>query len=142
MAITDLLFLNLPIIIPDVFLLFSIYSLCFSLLSQAELATAKHHAELMAQVEQLNLLTESNRLMRQERITVENELRESKEKLHSLECVVDPLKEELEAVRTDKANLETAQVSLREELECWKKRCTRLIERQEKLDPEVFKKAW
>lgn len=96
----------------------------------------------MAQMEQLNLLTESNRLMRQERITVENELRQTQERMHALERMVDPLKEELEAVRSDKANLETAQISLRDELECWKKRCTRLIERQEKLDPEVFKKAW
>ncbi|XP_054923747.1 nucleoprotein TPR-like isoform X2 [Dermacentor andersoni] len=98
------------------------------------------HAELLRKVEMVQLLTESNRALRDER----TELVDSKQQLEGrcaqLERELGPLREEVRS-RAAQAEALQADVSfLRTEVQRWQQRTNQLLEQSSRTDPEAFRK--
>ncbi|XP_018651424.1 putative tpr [Schistosoma mansoni] len=109
----------------------------------AELAmeTARKHSEVMERVEQLNLVTESNRLLRHEREVLRSKLSDAENQLAKLNDEVGPLKQSNSDLIAQKDILIYDKRSLEEERDRWKERCSRLVETAQRMDPEQYRLA-
>ncbi|VDQ03924.1 unnamed protein product [Trichobilharzia regenti] len=109
----------------------------------AELAleTSRKHSEVMERVEQLNLVTESNRLLRHEREILRSKLSEAEDQLAKLNKEIDPLKQSNSDLIAQKDIFISDKRSLEEERDRWKERCSRLVETAQRMDPEQYKLA-
>ncbi|QLQ81964.1 hypothetical protein HG537_0G02180 [Torulaspora globosa] len=107
-------------------------------LDQATLA--KQHSEIMEQLNQMNLLRESNITLRsaanaaqEKNVELQKELADLQDKILPLECEIDNCHKFIKE-RDQEIKL------LRDETERWKARSHDILRRQEKIDPEEFKK--
>lgn len=97
--------------------------------SATSVLTSEKHTEMMRRLETLNALTDSNRLLREERSGLTARLEEITTRAASLEAEVEPLRS---AQRESSARLEelTAEsATLRAQVETWRKRTNALQER-------------
>ncbi|XP_014791097.1 nucleoprotein TPR isoform X3 [Octopus bimaculoides] len=108
--------------------------------SQVNVHSAAQHAELMRKVENLNVFTESNAMLRQEKERLEQQVKELTFKVKKLEEDIDPLLLNLRELTYQKENLATEKNNLSGEVERWKARTNRLIEQCNKSDPEEHRK--
>nr|CDS28559.1 nucleoprotein TPR [Hymenolepis microstoma] len=109
--------------------------------NETRLVTSSQYATLMKQVEQVNLLSESNRLLRQEREMIRKNASEFQEELAALRDEIAPLRAKCADLEDMKVILTSEKSSLDEEKNRWKERCERLVETSRRLDPEEFKQA-
>ncbi|KAM7533186.1 hypothetical protein Aperf_G00000127549 [Anoplocephala perfoliata] len=109
--------------------------------SETLLETSSQHNELMKQIEQVNLLNESNRLLRQEREVIREVAARSEEQLAVLRNEMEPLRIKCSDLEDAKEILASEKRLLAEERDRWKERCTRLVETSKRMDPEEFKQA-
>ncbi|OON19548.1 M protein repeat protein [Opisthorchis viverrini] len=109
--------------------------------SELAAETSQRHSELMERVEQLNLVTESNRLLRHERETLQANLKASEGQVRDLEALVGPLRSENSELMAQVNSLGTEKHSLEEERDRWKERCNRLVETAQRMDPEQYRMA-
>ncbi|CAH8480007.1 unnamed protein product [Heterobilharzia americana] len=109
----------------------------------AELAmeTSRKHSEVMERVEQLNLVTESNRLLRHEREILRSKLSDAENQLTKMSEEVGPLKQFNSDLIAQKDILTSDKKSLEEERDRWKERCSRLVETAQRMDPEQYRLA-
>ncbi|CAH8471760.1 unnamed protein product [Heterobilharzia americana] len=109
----------------------------------AELAmeTSRKHSEVMERVEQLNLVTESNRLLRHEREILRSKLSDAENQLTKMSEEVGPLKQFNSDLIAQKDILTSDKRSLEEERDRWKERCSRLVETAQRMDPEQYRLA-
>ncbi|GAB1608232.1 nucleoprotein TPR-like [Argonauta hians] len=108
--------------------------------SQVSVHTAAQHADLMRKVENLNVFTESNAMLRQEKDRLEQQVKELTSKVKKLEEDIEPLQLNLRELTFHKENLVTEKNNLNGEVERWKARTNRLIEQCNKADPEEHRK--
>ena len=104
------------------------------------LMTAGKHAELLRKVESLAALTDSNKMLREEKdrlaTVVENfriEAEQAKEKIAPLNVKIKDLEDKYGTLLTEKLALQT-------ESEGWKKRSDQLVEKSFKMNPEELKR--
>ncbi|CAH8572425.1 unnamed protein product [Dicrocoelium dendriticum] len=109
--------------------------------NELAMETTQRHSELMQRVEQLNLVTESNRLLRHERETLHSSLCAVEKQLHDIEAQVGPLRAENNELAAQLDSLTSERVSLEEERDRWKERCNRLVETAQRMDPEQYRMA-
>ncbi|KAF5401759.1 Nucleoprotein TPR, partial [Paragonimus heterotremus] len=109
--------------------------------SELAAETSLRHSELMERVEQLNLVTESNRLLRHERETLQANLSAIEKQLRDLESTVVPLREENNELSAQVDSFTSEKRSLVEERDRWKERCNRLVETAQRMDPEQYRLA-
>ncbi|VDK37136.1 unnamed protein product [Taenia asiatica] len=109
--------------------------------NEVQLETSSQHANLMKQIEQVNLLNESNRLLRQERQTIRDAAVRAEEKLAALIGEMEPLRTQCKELEDAREILVLEKRSLAEERDRWKERCTRLVETSKRMDPEEYKQA-
>ncbi|XP_077490306.1 nuclear basket protein megator isoform X2 [Amblyomma americanum] len=98
------------------------------------------HAELLRKVEMVQLLTESNRALRDERSELSDSKQQLEERCAALERELGPLREE---ARNRAAQAETLQADaafLRTEVQRWQQRTNQLLEQSSRTDPEAFRK--
>lgn len=98
------------------------------------------HAELLRKVEMVQLLTESNRALRDERTELVDSKQQLEERCAQLERELGPLRDE---VRTRAAQAEALQADvgfLRTEVQRWQQRTNQLLEQSSRTDPEAFRK--
>ncbi|XP_037570837.1 nucleoprotein TPR-like isoform X2 [Dermacentor silvarum] len=98
------------------------------------------HAELLRKVEMVQLLTESNRALRDERTELVDSKHQLEERCAQLERELGPLREE---VRSRAAQAEALQADvgfLRTEVQRWQQRTNQLLEQSSRTDPEAFRK--
>ncbi|KAL6076895.1 hypothetical protein QOT17_002590 [Balamuthia mandrillaris] len=98
------------------------------------------HRSLLAQLEQLNLLRESNVMLRAENERLHTQLKDWEEKAKHLEAQIRPLlqeKKELEAVQQA---LQAEKQALDEENGRWRARLQQLMDRYQRVDPEKHAK--
>ncbi|KAH8037177.1 hypothetical protein HPB51_008859 [Rhipicephalus microplus] len=98
------------------------------------------HAELLRKVEMVQLLTESNRALRDERTELVDSKQQLEERCAQLERELGPLRDE---VRTRVAQAEALQADvgfLRTEVQRWQQRTNQLLEQSSRTDPEAFRK--
>ncbi|KAK3607529.1 hypothetical protein CHS0354_025782 [Potamilus streckersoni] len=108
--------------------------------SQVSIQTAAQHADLMRKVESINLLTDSNRLLRSERERLHQQLMEAEAKVRKLEEDITPLHNNIRELQALLDNLTAEKNTLKGEAERWKTRTNHLIEQSNKTDPEERKK--
>ncbi|VDN09421.1 unnamed protein product [Dibothriocephalus latus] len=109
--------------------------------SEVKAETSRQHANLMNQLEQLNLLSESNRLLRQERETVREAAARAEAQLAALRADTEPMRSQCKSLEDARDLLISEKKSLEEERDRWKERCTRLVETTKRMDPEEYKQA-
>merc|ERR1719354_1301901 len=106
----------------------------------SNLMTAGKHAELLRKVESLASLTDSNKLLREEKNKLETivnsaqeEAQQAKEKIRPLENKIRDLEEKCSTLLIEKTGLVS-------ETEEWKKRSDQLVEKSFKMNPEELKR--
>ncbi|XP_025109062.1 nucleoprotein TPR-like isoform X2 [Pomacea canaliculata] len=108
--------------------------------SQMNTQTMSEHAALMRRVENLNVLTDSNKLLREERDRLQAQNQELDVKVRKLEADISPLQAQLRELTAQKEAVELEKDSLAGEVERWKSRTHHLVEQSNKTDPEEHRK--
>ncbi|XP_059140232.1 nucleoprotein TPR-like isoform X2 [Physella acuta] len=108
--------------------------------AQVNAETVANQVELMRKVSNLNVLTDSNKLLRDERDQLLNAKQELEAKIHKLESDIEPLQNKLREFESEKDTLTVERNTLKDELDRWKNRTTSLIEQSHKTDPEEHKR--
>ncbi|KAJ8683664.1 hypothetical protein QAD02_019456 [Eretmocerus hayati] len=108
--------------------------------SDIDVLTAAKHSELLRRVETLNAITDSNRVLREERDTLNNKIKELTVKVSSLMEEVGPLREKARDLETKNESLSLENNSLKAEATRWRQRANTLIERANKASPEDWRK--
>ncbi|XP_013390064.1 nucleoprotein TPR [Lingula anatina] len=109
--------------------------------AQVNVQTAAQHSELMRKVENLNLLTDSNKLLREEKDRLTQSLRELETKVKKLEEIIGPLKQVKFDLMKERDSLLAEKTGIQAELDRWKARVNSLIEQANRSDPEEHKRV-
>merc|ERR1712142_921445 len=104
------------------------------------LLSASKHGELIRKVETLLAVTDSNRMLREEKDKLEKEVSKVKEALEKAESVINPLGEKLKTAEEKVATLQVEKLAVNAEAEKWKKRSDQLVEKSFKINPEELAK--
>lgn len=97
------------------------------------------HQEILLKVENLNAITDSNRLLREERDALTADVARLTERVTKVEDELFPLQEKNRELAAKIDEQGTENQSLRNAAEQWRKRATSLVERSNK-NPEDFKR--
>ncbi|XP_058128929.1 nucleoprotein TPR isoform X3 [Anopheles coustani] len=119
--------------------------------AQAELAEAREktdtgmvtvvkHEEILRKMETYNAITDSNRVLREERDGLVQELRAQTEQLRLAQETLDPLKEKVNELTVKLESATKDNASLRIEATRWRQRANLLIERSNKTNPDDWKR--
>lgn len=108
--------------------------------SEASMVTAAKHAEILRKVETLNAITDSNKILRDERDQLKIQLQVLFTRANSLEEQLAPLQEKNRdlSVKSDSALSENQ--ALRAEATRWRQRANVLIEKANKISPEDWRR--
>uniref|UniRef100_T1J0B3 Nucleoprotein TPR n=1 Tax=Strigamia maritima TaxID=126957 RepID=T1J0B3_STRMM len=107
--------------------------------SAVTMRTAKQHSELLSKVETVNVLTDSNRLLREERDTAITSNKELEARLSSIEKEVAPLQEKNRELVVQRDTLTSDVQVLKNEVKRWEARTKQLVEHR--TNPEDLKRA-
>jgi len=107
--------------------------------SQSVMSATKH-SELIRKVETLSAVTDSNRMLREEKEKLEKEVFKYKEAATKAESVVAPLEEKLKVAEEKVSTLQVEKHAQQSEAEKWKKRSDQLVEKSFKINPEELAK--
>ncbi|XP_062610005.1 nucleoprotein TPR-like [Saccostrea cucullata] len=105
--------------------------------AQANVQTASQHADLMRKVENLNILTDSNKLLREDKNRLEQLVQELEAKVKLLH--VNPLQASIRDLTAEKEAL-MIENTLKSEVDRWKSRANHLIEQANRTDPDEHRK--
>ncbi|XP_067679171.1 nucleoprotein TPR-like isoform X3 [Haliotis asinina] len=108
--------------------------------SQVSVQTAVQHADLMRKVENMNVLTDSNKLLREERDKLQQQVTSLEAKIKKMESDIQPLQANLRSVQAQRDALSAEKTALQNEVERWKGRTNHLIEQANKSDPEEHRR--
>ena len=119
----------------------SIYICQISRTERSEnLMTASKHAELIRKVESLAALTDSNRLLRDEKDRLAEIVESSTLRATEALAKVEPLELKLKEAEERASTLQVEKAAIQLESEGWKKRSDQLVEKSFKMNPEELKR--
>lgn len=98
------------------------------------------HEELLRKVETLNAMTDSNRILREERDSLAIKFAALQERVTKVEDELIPLQEKNRELDTKNEALSTENVALRTEATRWRTRSNALLERSNKNSPDDWKR--
>jgi len=104
------------------------------------LMTASKHAELIRKVESLAALTDSNRLLRDEKDRLAEIVESSTLRATEALAKVEPLELKLKEAEERASTLQVEKAAIQLESEGWKKRSDQLVEKSFKMNPEELKR--
>jgi len=107
--------------------------------SQSVMSASKH-SELIRKVETLSAVTDSNRMLREEKEKLEKDVHDYKEAAAKAESLVTPLEEKLKVAEERVSTLQVEKHAQQSEAEKWKKRSDQLVEKSFKINPEELAK--
>lgn len=107
---------------------------------QSETVTATRHQELLRKVETLNAITDSNRVLREERDALRAREQELVARIGALEQELEPLREKHNQLNIQIESLRSENNTLKTDLTRWRQRANQLIERANKNSPEDWKR--
>ncbi|XP_055916183.1 nucleoprotein TPR isoform X2 [Eupeodes corollae] len=107
--------------------------------SETSSATATRHEEILRKIETLNAITDSNRILREERDTLSARVKELSDRTGKIEDELFPLQKQNHELSSKIEELSTENNSLRTEAIKWRQRANVLIEKNNK-NPEEFKR--
>lgn len=108
--------------------------------SESNLKASARHAELLRKIDTLNAVTDSNRMLREERDKFKEEVASLKESLAKAESALVPLTEEKEKLNEKIETLTTENQALLMDVARWKQKANALAERSNKGTPEDWKR--
>ncbi|KAL1392866.1 hypothetical protein pipiens_012159 [Culex pipiens pipiens] len=108
--------------------------------SETGVVTAAKHEEILRKLETFNAITDSNRVLREERDSLNKKIKELSERLLKSEDELFPLQEKVRelSVKIESATSENS--TLRLEATRWRQRANLLVERSNKTSPEDWKR--
>ena len=102
--------------------------------------SAGKHADLIRKVESLSALTDSNRLLREEKVKLESIVNSCTEEAEQARAAVTSLEAKIKELEDKVGNLSVDKAALVHEAENWKKRSDQLIEKSFKLNPDELRR--
>ncbi|XP_011866769.1 PREDICTED: nucleoprotein TPR [Vollenhovia emeryi] len=108
--------------------------------SEIEVMTTSKHAELLRKVETLNAITDSNRILREERDNLSAKVNELVAKVNALSEEVVPLRDISRDMTAKTEALTEENNSLKGEATRWRQRANTLLERANKASPEDWRR--
>ncbi|XP_062561772.1 nucleoprotein TPR isoform X2 [Armigeres subalbatus] len=108
--------------------------------SETGVVTAAKHEDILRKLETFNAITDSNRVLREERDSLNKRIRDLSERLLKAEDELFPLQEKVRelSVKIESATSENS--TLRLEATRWRQRANLLVERSNKTSPEDWKR--
>lgn len=108
--------------------------------NEVSVVTAAKHSEVLRKVETLNAITDSNRILRDERDNLKSQVQELVVRTTTLEEQLAPLQEKNRELSVKSETVETENVALRAEATRWRQRANVLIEKANKVSPEDWRR--
>ncbi|CAD1469044.1 unnamed protein product, partial [Heterotrigona itama] len=108
--------------------------------SEIHIVTTSKHAELLRKVETLNAITDSNRILREERDNLSAKVSELTAKVATLSEEVVPLRDTSRDLQAKTEALLQENTSLKGEATRWRQRANTLVERANKTSPEDWRR--
>ena len=106
----------------------------------ASALNSARHEELLRKVETLNAITDSNRILREERDALSIKFNALQERVTKVEDELIPLQEKNRELEVKNENLTSENVALRTEATRWRQRSNALLERSNKNSPDDWKR--
>ncbi|XP_073332278.1 translocated promoter region b, nuclear basket protein isoform X2 [Pagrus major] len=107
---------------------------------QVTAKTLAQHDELMKKTETMSILMETNKMLREEKDKIEQELQQTQAKLQKLESDIMPLQQANSELSEKSGMLQAEKKILEEEIKRWKARTQHLVSQQKDSDPEEYKR--
>uniref|UniRef100_A0A4W6CZ57 Nucleoprotein TPR n=1 Tax=Lates calcarifer TaxID=8187 RepID=A0A4W6CZ57_LATCA len=107
---------------------------------QVTAKTLAQHDELMKKTETMSILMETNKMLREERDKMEQELQQTQAKVQKLESDIMPLQQANSELSEKSGMLQAEKKILEEEIKRWKARTQHLVSQQKDSDPEEYKR--
>ncbi|XP_063535271.1 nucleoprotein TPR-like [Cydia strobilella] len=108
--------------------------------SEISMVTVNKQSDILRKVETLNALTDSNRILRQERDTLTSRVEELTASTRQLEEKLAPLQEKINDMSSRNETLQSENTSLKADSARWRTRVNALVERANKTSPEDWKR--
>ncbi|KAK1164025.1 hypothetical protein AOXY_G16008 [Acipenser oxyrinchus oxyrinchus] len=108
--------------------------------AQVTAKTLAQHDVLMKKTDSMNVLVETNKMLREERERLEQELQQTQAKVRKLEADIMPLQESNAELSEKSGMLQAEKKLLEEDIKRWKTRTQHLLSQQKDADPEEYKK--
>ncbi|XP_031825954.1 nuclear basket protein megator isoform X2 [Nomia melanderi] len=108
--------------------------------SEIDVVTTSKHAELLRKVETLNAITDSNRILREERDSLSGKVVELTAKVAALSEEIGPLRDSTRDLEVKTEALYQENTSLKAEATRWRQRANALVERANKTSPEDWRR--
>uniref|UniRef100_A0A8C7PWP8 Nucleoprotein TPR n=1 Tax=Oncorhynchus mykiss TaxID=8022 RepID=A0A8C7PWP8_ONCMY len=102
--------------------------------------TLAKHDELMKKTETMSVLMETNKMLREEKERMEQELQQTQAKVRKLESDIMPMQESNAELSEKSGMLQAEKRILEEDIKCWKARTQHLVSQQKDTDPEEYKR--
>ncbi|XP_056234466.1 translocated promoter region b, nuclear basket protein [Seriola aureovittata] len=107
---------------------------------QVTAKTLAQHDELMKKTETMSILMETNKMLREEKDKMEQELQQTQAKVQKLESDIMPLQQANSELSEKSGMLQAEKKILEEEIKRWKARTQHLVSQQKDSDPEEYKR--
>ncbi|CAM4689908.1 unnamed protein product [Leuciscus chuanchicus] len=107
---------------------------------QVTAKTLSQHDELMKKTETMNVLMETNKMLREEKEKLEQELLDTQAKVRKLESDILPMQESNAELSEKSGMLQAEKKLLEEDIKRWKARTQHLVSQQKDTDPEEYKR--
>uniref|UniRef100_A0A672R9Z6 Nucleoprotein TPR n=1 Tax=Sinocyclocheilus grahami TaxID=75366 RepID=A0A672R9Z6_SINGR len=107
---------------------------------QVTAKTLAQHDELMKKTETMNVLMETNKMLREEKKKLEQELQDTQAKVRKLESDILPMQESNAELSEKSGMLQAEKKLLEEDIKRWKARTQHLVSQQKDTDPEEYKR--
>ncbi|KAI8426277.1 hypothetical protein MSG28_005163 [Choristoneura fumiferana] len=108
--------------------------------SEVNMVTINKQSDILRKVETLNALTDSNRILREERDTLTTRVEELTNSTRLLEEKLLPLQEKINDITSKNETLQSDNTSLKADSARWRTRVNALVERANKTSPEDWKR--
>ncbi|XP_012542319.1 nucleoprotein TPR [Monomorium pharaonis] len=108
--------------------------------AEIDVMTTSKHAELLRKVETLNAITDSNRILREERDSLNMKVNQLTAKVNALSEEVVPLRDLSRDLTAKTEALTEENTSLKGEATRWRQRANTLLERANKASPEDWRR--
>ncbi|KAG1963734.1 nucleoprotein TPR [Pimephales promelas] len=107
---------------------------------QVTAKTLSQHDELMKKTETMNVLMETNKMLREEKEKLEQELQDTQAKVRKMELDILPMQESNAELSEKSGMLQAEKKLLEEDIKRWKARTQHLVSQQKDTDPEEYKR--
>ncbi|XP_013172192.1 PREDICTED: nucleoprotein TPR-like isoform X2 [Papilio xuthus] len=107
---------------------------------EVSLVTVNRQSDILRKVETLDALTDSNRVLREERDTLASRVEELTKATKALEEQLHPLQESVADLTSKNETLQSENTSLKSDCARWRTRVNALVERANKTSPEDWKR--